>query len=168
MNKLSLSQYSPSESISYLELIEFSYSNFRNESSLSEFVNRLGKSRVTNVSNTPEFLMLANMQPLPFGFSQNFLVFKDESYGHGTLDISFHQNRPVNISIRLFLEIWLSSFRIGGIFQSQIVPLFQRLLGPSIQVNTDLAYFEKDEIIGVCRIIDGGSMSSALTEKKFA
>ncbi len=165
-----LKDYDAPSPLSYPSLIETALSSLAQPLSLDGFVSKVGSRALSDVSEVEVLQPVIWAGPeLPPGFSERFFQFRDEQLGRGLLDVAFHHSTLVNFRAQLFLGGWFGRSRARRYFATALVPLYQRLLGPAIQREADVAYFKGRSVVGVARYIRGTEAVSAhLTHEKFA
>jgi hypothetical protein len=102
----------PDEVLDYLSLLKKLYHNYREIRSHEEYITLIGRDKIMNVSNYPQYIMMEAADPLPPGFERRVYHFKDKSHGGGVMDVVFKENALANIRAQLFLGGYLQKKKL--------------------------------------------------------
>ncbi|MBN1255399.1 MAG: hypothetical protein JXA50_09020 [Deltaproteobacteria bacterium] len=114
----------PDEALDYLSLLIKLYQNYREIRSHEEYITMIGRDKIKDVSNYPQYIMMEAADPLPPGFERRVYHFKDKSHGGGVMDTVFKENALVNIRAQLFLGGYLQKKKLKNTCS---IPCYQHL-----------------------------------------
>jgi hypothetical protein len=163
-----LRDYDSAKPLEYLHLVEILAGAFREITSHSDLMSRLGEDSLTDITNIPVVQLMEEAFALPPEFNQRVYQFRDDTFGRGVFDAAFYEAEIVNMRAQLFFRGWFANSNACRYLHEDLVPLFQRILGePSDQIP-EHSVFRSNGIVGVTRLVpESTSVSSTLTDERF-
>jgi hypothetical protein len=159
----------PDEALDYLSLLRKSYEGYFNIGSHEEYVLTIGKEKILDVSQFPQYLMMESAEPLPPGFEGRMYHFKEKTYGGGILDVVFKDNALANIRAQLFFKGFFAKIKAKKYLRNIMLPAFKSIFGEPYDSNPDNYYFKSSGIIGTACYVPGTpSVSFYLIDEKYA
>ena len=153
----------PYEALDYLSLIRKSYNGYHDIKSHDDYVSIIGKEKILDVSQYPQYLLMEAATPLPPGFESRMYHLKEKSIGHGIMDVVFKGNSLVNIRAQLFFRGFFSKRSAKKYLRNKMLPAFKSMFGEPYDSNPDNYRFKSSGIIGIACYVPGwASVSSYL------
>ena len=159
----------PDEAIDYLSLVIKLYKNYREIRSHEEYITTIGRDKIKDVSNYPQYIMMEVADPLPPGFERRVYHFKDKSHGGGVMDVVFKENALANIRAQLFFRGLFAKKEAKKYLLNSMLPTFKSIFGEPYQSDPDNYYFKLSGIIATACYVPGTpSVSFYLINEKYA
>jgi len=159
----------PDEALDYISLFRTSYEGYREVETHEEYVLRIGKEKLLDVSQYPQYLMMEMADPLPPEFERQIYHFKEKSNRGGVIDVVFKDRTLANIRAQLFFKGLFAKKKAKKYLLNSMIPTFKSIFGKPYNSNTDNYYFKFSGIIGTACYVPGTpSVSFYLVDEKYA
>lgn len=155
--------------LSYIDLVTYLLSNFRNIEKPEDLVSDI-RSKIVDITDAPEktLMRIANYS----GHTTNSFVFQENSIFNGVFDLDFINGKLANVRIQLFAKGFLSSIKMNKRY-GKIFRFTNDKFGEAVE---DEGYYRLiwdsgDGLIITLRKIPeslNGSISFTITDRKFA
>jgi hypothetical protein len=162
--------YDPQEALDYLTLVKTLARVFREVTSFTDLVGKLGEESLTDVTQVPWVQSMESARgPLPPGFTERVYQFRDPRLGRGIMDASFHDDECVNMRAQLYFDGWFGRSKARKYLHEVLLPLFQGIFGRPFEETSDGYVFNASGLLCVVRHVPSPPYVSVwLTEERFA
>jgi len=161
---MGMEKYDPPSPISYLSLVRDSVPLFSQSRSIDELIGKVGRQRLTDITDAPEQQRMEMGDPLPFDYRRRVYQFADPDIGRGVYEPTFNLNELVNLRMQVFFQGAFSGAKAKKYLRQVVLPLLEAQFGGSTSGPAGSKLFKSADFVAVARKVPlVGSVSIAFT-----